>query len=67
MAHVQTELARDRQRHLLAMATAQRDVQRALAHNRLTRRAKRAERLQRTHGDQAARLWAELDELESGS
>ena len=65
MAHVQPELARERQQTLLAMAAAQRDGQRAWMHDRIARRAQRAERLQTRRADQAARLRAALELLES--
>jgi hypothetical protein len=65
MAHVQTELARDRQRSLLAAAEAQRDGQRAWMHDRMARRAQRAERRQTRQADQAARWRAALEQLES--
>jgi hypothetical protein len=65
MAHVQPELARERQQVLLAMAVAQRDGQRAWMHDRIARRAQRAERLQTRRADQAARLRAALELLES--
>jgi len=65
MAHVQTELARERQRALLAMAIAQRDGHRAWMHDRIARRAARAERLQSRRAVQATRLRATLEELES--
>jgi hypothetical protein len=65
MAHVQAELVRDRQQTLLAMAAAERDGRRAWMHDRIARRAQRAERLQTRRADQAARLRAALDHLES--
>jgi hypothetical protein len=65
MAHVQAELARDRQQTLLAMAEAERDGRRAWIHDRIERRAQRAERLQTRRADQAARLRAALEQLES--
>lgn len=67
MTHMEMELARDRQRSLLAAAAAQRDSQRATRHGRIIRRAERAERLQHSHRDRAARLRARLDLIESGS
>jgi hypothetical protein len=74
MTHVGQELARDRQRTLLAVAAAQRDGQRARLHGRIARRAERAERKQHTLADQAFRvadeadrLRARLAEIESGS
>ena len=65
MAHVQTELARERQQALLAMAVAQRDGHRAWMHDRIARRAERAERLQSRRAEQATRLRATLEQLES--
>jgi len=65
MAHVQAELARERQQALLAMAAAQRDGRQAWMHDRITRRAQRAERLQTRRADEAARLRAALEQLES--
>jgi hypothetical protein len=65
MAHVQAELARDRQQGILATAAAQRDGQRAWRHDRIVRRAQRAERLQTRRADQAARLRAALEQLEA--
>ena len=65
MAHVQAELARERQRSMLADAAAWRDGQRAWMHYRIARRAQRVERLQMRRGDQAARLRAALEYLES--
>jgi hypothetical protein len=65
MAHVQPELARERQQALLAMAAAQRDGNRAWMHDRIARRAQRAERLQTRRADQAARLRAALELIES--
>jgi len=74
MTHVGQELARDRQRTLLAVAAAQRDGQRARLHGRIARRAERTERRQHSHADQAFRLADEADrlraklaEIESGS
>ena len=62
---VQAELARERQQSLLAAAAAQRDGQRAWMHERIAKRAQRAERLQSRRADQAARLRAALEHLES--
>ena len=69
MSHIQAELelARDRQQDLLAVAAAQREGRRAQLHSRIVRRAERAERRQLSHRDQAVRLRARLDELESAS
>jgi hypothetical protein len=65
MAHVLPDLAKERQRSLLAEAAADRDAQRALTHDRIARRALRVERLQARRGDQVARLRAVLERLES--
>jgi len=51
---------------MLAAAAVQRVGQRAWVHGRISRKAERAERLQHSHGDQAARLRAELEQIESG-
>jgi hypothetical protein len=50
---------------MLADAAAWRDGQRALMHDRIARRAQRVERLQVRRRDQAARLRALLEQLES--
>jgi hypothetical protein len=50
---------------MLADAAAWRDGQRAWMHYRIARRAQRVERLQMRRGDQAARLRAALEYLES--
>jgi hypothetical protein len=50
---------------MLADAAAWRDGQRAWMHSRIARRAQRVERLQMRRGDQAARLRAVLEYLES--
>jgi hypothetical protein len=47
------------------MATAQRDGHRAWMHDRIARRAARAERLQSRRAEQATRLRATLEQLES--
>ena len=65
MAHVQAELARERQRTMLADAAAWRDGQRAWMHNRIARRAERVERLQMRRRDKVARLRAVLEQLDS--
>jgi hypothetical protein len=69
MSHIypELELARERQRSLLALAAAQRDARRAQLHTRMLRQAERAERRQLSQRDQAIRLRARLDELESVS
>jgi len=65
MAHVRPELARERQQSLLALAESQRDGQRAWMHERIARRARRAERVKARQGNLAARLRADLEQLES--
>ncbi len=65
MTHVRPELARERQQSMLAVAAAQRDGQRAWMHDRIARRARRAERLKARQGSLAARLRADLEQLES--
>jgi hypothetical protein len=65
MAHVRPELARERQQSMLADAAAQRDGQRAWMHERIARRARRAEKLKARQGNLAARLRADLEQLES--
>jgi len=65
MTHVRPELARERQQSLLALAEAQRDGQRAWMHERIARRARRAERVKARQGNLAARLRADLEQLES--
>jgi glycine cleavage system regulatory protein len=67
MEHVLSELARDRQRTILAVAEAERDRRRARQHSRLSRLADRADRQLASRWDQAARLRAHLRELESTS
>ena len=67
MEHVLGELARERQRTILAVAEAGRDCRRARQHNRLSRLAARADRQLASQWDQAARLRAHLTELESTS
>jgi hypothetical protein len=63
--HIQTELARERQRGLLATADAQREVQRAQLFSRISRQAERAERRQLSQRDQAMRLRGRLEKLQS--
>jgi hypothetical protein len=65
MTHVRPELARERQQSLLALAEAQRDGQRAWMHERIARRARRAERVKARQGNLATRLRADLEQLES--
>jgi len=67
MEHVIAELARDRQRSILAVAEAERDRRRAWQHNRISRMAARADRQLASRWDHAARLRAHLTELESTS
>jgi hypothetical protein len=63
MTHVLPDLAKERQRHMLAEAAAMRDGRRLAMRDRVTRRLQRAERLQTRHEDHAARLRAELERL----
>ena len=65
MAHLRPELARERQQTMLAVAAAERDGQRAWMHERIARRARRAERLKARQSNIAARLRADLEHLES--
>ena len=65
MAHVQAELARERQRSLLALSLAQREGRQEQMRIRLLRRAERAERRQLIRRAKAVRLRARLDALES--
>jgi hypothetical protein len=67
MAHLQQELARDRQRGMLDAAAAQRDGSRATMYSRIARRAERAERHQLSHRSHATRLRAELEQIEAVS
>lgn len=67
MEHVLGDLARDRQRAILAVAETERDIRRARQHSRLSRLAERADRQLASQWDQAARLRAHLRELESTS
>jgi hypothetical protein len=67
MEHALGELAKDRQRHLLAVAEAEREGHRARQHSRISRQADRADRRLASHWDQAVRLRAHLTELESTS
>jgi hypothetical protein len=50
---------------MLAVAAAQRDGQRAWMHERIARRARRAERLNARKVELAARLRADLEHLEA--
>jgi hypothetical protein len=63
MTHVLPDLAKERQRHMLAEAAALREGRRVAMRSRVTRRLQRVERLQTRHEDQAARLRAELERL----
>jgi len=63
MTHVLPDLAKERQRHMLAEAAAIRHGRRLAMRDRVTRRLQRAERLEARHEDQAARLRAELERL----
>jgi len=63
MTHVLPDLARERQRSMLAEAAALRDGRRAAMHGRVTRRLQRVQRLQTRHSDEVTRLRAELDRL----
>lgn len=65
MAHVQAELARERQRSLLALSLAQREGRQEQMRIRLLRRAERAERRQLIRRAKAVRLRARLDALET--
>jgi hypothetical protein len=65
MTHVLPDLAKERQRTMLADAAALRDGRRAAMHGRVARRLERVERLRTRRKDQAARLRAELERLES--
>jgi len=67
MAHVQAELARERQRTMLAAAAAQREGRRAWIHGRIVKRVERAERRQVSGAHRAEQLRARLSEIESGS
>jgi hypothetical protein len=65
--HMQAELARERQRALLADAAAEREAQRAHLYSRISRQAERAERRQLSRRDQARRLRGRLEQLGSAS
>jgi hypothetical protein len=67
MEHVLVELARDRQRGILARAESERDGRRAWQYSRVSRLAERADRQLASRWAQAARLQAHLRELESTS
>jgi hypothetical protein len=66
MAQVELELARNRQRDLRDSVALQRDGRRALAHGRLVRQARRAERALLDRADEAGRLRARIAEMEAG-
>lgn len=65
MAHVQTELVRQRQQTLLEYAESERVARQARLHQRIVRQAERAERRQLSNRDQAIRLRARLNQIES--
>lgn len=65
MEHVLRDLARARQRDMLACAESDRDGRKAWRHNRISRQAERAERQLASQWDQAVRLRADLSRLES--
>jgi len=65
MTHVLADLAKERQRKMLADAAAVRDGRRAAMHGRVARRLERLERQQTRRDDEAVRLRAELARLES--
>jgi hypothetical protein len=66
MAHMELELAQDRQRSLLAAAAQRTEARRALIHNRTVRQAERAERKTLCHAQTATQLRARIAELEVG-
>ena len=65
MTHVLPDLAKERQRSMLADAAAVRDGRRAAMHGRVARRLQRHQKLQNRHEGQATLLRAELERLES--
>jgi RNA binding exosome subunit len=65
MAHVQTELVRERQQTLMEYAQSERLARQAQLHKRIIRQAERAERRQLSNRDQAIRLRARLNQIES--
>jgi hypothetical protein len=65
MAPLQSQLALERQRDLLAVAAAERDANLARLRRRITRQAERAEKRQLSQRDQAIRLRARLEQLGS--
>jgi hypothetical protein len=67
MAHGVLQLARDRNESMREAASTQRDSQRAIAHSRLVRQARRAELATISHADEAQRLRAKIALMEAGS
>jgi hypothetical protein len=67
MAHGVLQLARDRNTSMQAAASMRRDGQRAVAHSRLVRQARRAELATISHADEARRLRAKIALMEAGS
>jgi hypothetical protein len=74
MTHLQPDLAREQQRSILEAVEAHRLASEISRHNRIARRAKRAERMAVSHtgramsqADRAARLRRVLSALESGA
>jgi len=65
MAHVQKELVRERQQTLMEYAQSERQARQAQLHKRIIRQAERAERRQLSSRDQAIRLRALLNQIES--
>ena len=63
--NMHVELARERQQGLLAIAAAQREVQRARLYSRISRQAEKAERRQLSQRDNAIRLRTRLERLQS--
>jgi hypothetical protein len=66
MAHVQLELARDRQQSMQAAAAVHHEGRKALVHSRILRQAERAERRRLSHAKEAHRLRAMIADLEAG-
>jgi len=67
MAHGVLQLARDRNNSMQAAASMRRDVERAAAHSRLVRQARRAELATMSHADEAQRLRAKIALMEAGN
>jgi hypothetical protein len=65
MAHVQRELVRERQQSLMEYAQSERQARQAQLHKRIIRQAERAERRQLSSRDQAIRLRALVNQIES--